>query len=128
MTLCVIDLCGLRNESIQKNLLAIKDLTLKDTHDKALGMEAVDKNTKALHGTDSAAVHKLLKQHTWNVTSVLKHGLAHKYFTSKMTLILLWVNLVYAAPPVLRVTFMYKGSILCTRDPYTIRVNHMLST
>jgi len=35
------------------------------------------------------------------------------------------VNLMYAGPPVLRVTFMYKGSILCTTDPYTIRVNLM---
>ena len=116
--------CGLHNESIQKNLLAIKDLTLKDAQDKALGMEAAD-NTKALHGTDSAAVHKLLKQHTQNATSVPKYRLAHKYFTSRMALILQWVNLVYAGPPVLRVTFMYKGSILCTTDPYTIMVNLM---
>ena len=28
------------------------------------------------------------------------------------------VNLMYAGSPVLRVTFMYKGSILCTTDPY----------
>ena len=35
------------------------------------------------------------------------------------------VNLMYAGPPVLRVTFMYKGSILCATDPYTIRVNLM---
>ena len=28
------------------------------------------------------------------------------------------VNLMYTGPPVLRVTFMYKGSILCTTDPY----------
>jgi len=29
------------------------------------------------------------------------------------------VNLMYAGSSVLRVTFMYKGSILCTTDPYT---------
>jgi len=32
---------------------------------------------------------------------------------------------MYVGSPVLRVTFMYKGSILCTTDPYTIRVNLM---
>jgi len=35
------------------------------------------------------------------------------------------VNLMYAGSSVLRVTFMYKGSILRTTDPYTIRVNLM---
>jgi len=34
---------------------------------------------------------------------------------------------MYAGPPGLRVTFMYKGSILCTTDPYTIRVNLILN-
>ena len=37
------------------------------------------------------------------------------------------VNLMYTGTPVLRVTFTYKGSILCTTDPYTIRVNLMYS-
>ena len=31
------------------------------------------------------------------------------------------VNLMYRCPPVLRVTFMYMGSSLCTKDPYTTR-------
>ena len=53
-----------------------------------------------------------------------KIGLAHKYFTSKMTLTI-WVNLMYTGPPVLRVTFMlrdqsYVPQILIL---YTIRVS-----
>ena len=68
-------MCGLRNESIQKSLLAIKDLTFKDAQDKALGMEAADRNTKTLHaGTDLATVHKLSKQRTRNPTSVPKQS------------------------------------------------------
>ena len=48
--------CGLRNEGIQCRLLAEADLTLKRALDLALGMEAAERNTKSLKGTE--AVHK----------------------------------------------------------------------
>jgi len=42
--------CGLRNESIQKRLLAETELTLKKTMEIAQGMEAADRNAQRLKG------------------------------------------------------------------------------
>ena len=44
--------CGLRNESIQKRLLAETELTLTKTLDIAKGMEAADRNAQKLKGTE----------------------------------------------------------------------------
>ena len=53
--------CGLRSESVQKQLLAVKDLTFKDALDRAQAMEAADRNAKSLHVTEPAEVHRLTK-------------------------------------------------------------------
>ena len=50
--------CGLRNESVQRRLLAEADLTLKRARDIAQRMEAAERNAKSLKSTP-AAVHKL---------------------------------------------------------------------
>ena len=46
--------CGLRQESIQKRLLSEANLTLARAMELAQGMEAADKNTRALRGTEAA--------------------------------------------------------------------------
>ena len=50
--------CGFRSESIQRRLLAEKDLTLSKAVEIAQGMEAAENNAKSLKGT-MEAVHKL---------------------------------------------------------------------
>ena len=50
--------CGMRNTSAQKRLLAEADLTFKKALELSQGMEAAEKNSKALKGTE-AAVKKL---------------------------------------------------------------------
>jgi len=50
--------CGMRNTSAQKRLLAEADLTFKRALELAQGMEAAEKNAKALKGTE-AAVKKI---------------------------------------------------------------------
>ena len=51
--------CGLRNESIQRSLLAIKDLTLAAAVEKAKELEAADKNAQALKKTAALSVGRL---------------------------------------------------------------------
>ena len=51
-------MCGLRNGSVQRRLLAEANLTLKRARDIAQGMEAAERNDKSLKGTP-AAVQKL---------------------------------------------------------------------
>ncbi len=51
--------CGLRNEAIQKRLLEVKELTFKDALDQAQAMEAMDRNAKSLHATETQAVHNI---------------------------------------------------------------------
>ena len=46
--------CGLRNEAIQKRLLAETDLTLGKAMELAQGMEAADRNTRLFKGTEPA--------------------------------------------------------------------------
>lgn len=50
--------CGLRNEGIQRRLLAESDLTLTRALELAQGMEAAEKNAKSLKGT-VPAVHNV---------------------------------------------------------------------
>ena len=50
--------CGLRNEGIQRRLLAEAELTLKRALDLALGMVAAERSAKSLKATEQA-VHKL---------------------------------------------------------------------
>ena len=50
--------CGLRSESIQRKLLAEVDLTLKRTVELAQGMEAAERNAKALKGGETM-VHRI---------------------------------------------------------------------
>ena len=50
--------CGMRNTSAQKRLLAEADLTFKKALELSQGMEAAEKNSKALKGTE-ATVKKL---------------------------------------------------------------------
>ena len=54
--------CGLRNESVQRRLLGVKDLTLQQAMEISQGMEAADHNAKSLKGSE-AAVHKLQTHH-----------------------------------------------------------------
>ena len=53
--------CGLRNESIQRRLLAESDLSLTRALELAQGMEAAESNVKSLKGAESA-VHKVTTQ------------------------------------------------------------------
>ena len=46
--------CGLRSESIQKRLLAEKNLTLKTALDLAHGMESAHRDAKVMKGTESS--------------------------------------------------------------------------
>ena len=46
--------CGLRNEAIQKRLLAETDLTLSKAMELAQGMEAADRNTRLFKGMELA--------------------------------------------------------------------------
>lgn len=55
--------CGLRNENIQKRLLAESDLKLQKAMDLALGMEAADRNAKSLKNPEGT-VQKLNVRHT----------------------------------------------------------------
>ena len=48
---CIV--CGLRNVSIQKRLLAEAELTLTKTLDIAKGIEAADRNAQKLKGAES---------------------------------------------------------------------------
>ena len=50
--------CGLRNESVQRRLLAESDLTLSRALELAQGMEAAERNAKSLKGTETV-VHKV---------------------------------------------------------------------
>ena len=50
--------CGLRSESIQRKLLAEVDLTLKRAVELAQGMEAAERNAKALKGGETM-VHRI---------------------------------------------------------------------
>ena len=56
--------CGLRSESTQKRLLAIKKLTLQEAMDLAQAMETADKNSKALQGSKDATVNRFSKTTT----------------------------------------------------------------
>ena len=56
--------CGLRSESTQKRLLAIKKLTLQEAMDLAQAMETADKNSKALQGSKDATVNHFSKTTT----------------------------------------------------------------
>ena len=53
--------CSLRNVDIQRRLLAESKLTLARVLEIAQGMEAAERNTKALKGSE-AAVHKMNTQ------------------------------------------------------------------
>ena len=53
--------CGLRSENMQRRLLSMKDLTLKDALETAQAMEAADKNARTLQGSESAAVNQFTK-------------------------------------------------------------------
>jgi len=46
--------CGLRSEAIQRRLLTVTNLTFAEALQTAQGMEAADKNTQQLKGTDIA--------------------------------------------------------------------------
>ena len=46
--------CGLRNEAIQKRLLAETDLTISKTMELTQGMEAADRNTHLFKGMELA--------------------------------------------------------------------------
>ena len=50
--------CGLRNENIQRRLLAEADLTLTRAFELAQGMEAAERNTKSLKSTETA-IHQV---------------------------------------------------------------------
>lgn len=50
--------CGLRSESIQRKLLAEVDLTLKRAVELAQGMEAAERNARALKGGETA-IHRI---------------------------------------------------------------------
>ena len=63
--------CGLRSENIQRRLLAEKDLSLQKAVDIAQGMEAADRNAKALKGPNSA-IHKV-----WVSASAPRHKAAN---------------------------------------------------
>jgi hypothetical protein len=58
--------CGVHSEPLQKYLLSVKDLTFQAALDKALSMEAAERNTQELHAknpsTQSVPVHKVDKQ------------------------------------------------------------------
>jgi len=47
-------MCGMRNANMQKHLLTEADLTFKRAPELAQGMEAAEKNAKALKGTEVA--------------------------------------------------------------------------
>ena len=64
--LCDRLVCSLRNKSTQN---ACCHLTFEDAMDLAQSMEATDRNTKALQGTETAAVNQLTTPHLRNVTS-----------------------------------------------------------
>ena len=52
--------CGVRSEPLQKALLATNNLTLKTAMEKALSMEAAERNSKDLQGkTATVPVHKI---------------------------------------------------------------------
>ena len=55
--LCDRLVCGLRHETIQKKLLTEVDLTLARALELSVGMEAAEKNAKALRNTDTAVNH-----------------------------------------------------------------------
>jgi hypothetical protein len=50
--------CGIRNENIQRRLLAEADLSLARALELAQGMEAAERNAKSLKSTETA-VHKM---------------------------------------------------------------------
>ena len=56
--------CGLRNPSTQKRLLAEADLTLAKASATAQGMEAAEKNSKKFQGGEAAPVHRMAPQGT----------------------------------------------------------------
>ena len=65
--------CGLRNEGIQRRLLAEADLTLKRALDLALGMEAAETNAKSLKGTEQV-VHKFAASRPSTTTPCYRCG------------------------------------------------------
>ncbi len=61
---------GLRTEAIQKRLLSETDLTLTNTAKIAQGMEAADRNTRSLKGTDPV-IHQLTSRTAWEEATLI---------------------------------------------------------